>query len=279
MCLVSVIPSRGHASFQFDDGWAGDEEEGTSWGDHASVQLIYSVLSWPAPSNLVMPAPREPYLLKCTGGGALQMFTDPSDFRGFRIDTTTSTAAALVFHGSVGLWRGSVSDNRIVSNLPSSLLSEAALSPHKPHAFERLPHTGGGNLAIAPGPLAEENPDGGVTEGYQGHGHTIACGWIKPNGILFSEPIDYHCEGHFTTAHGVTNMSPDVTVDCSCGCPKRGEAKTFHPPYKGSAYEVPAHKDKRGPHVTLERKKTTKLILIFSDGMEFLQRDACTTEY
>lgn len=56
----------------------------------------------------------------------------------------------------------------------SSLLSEAALSPHKPHAFERLPHTGGGNLAIAPGPLAEENPDGGVTEGYQGHGHTIA---------------------------------------------------------------------------------------------------------
>ncbi|KAI6139219.1 hypothetical protein BKA82DRAFT_1007480 [Pisolithus tinctorius] len=221
--LVSTFPLRGHASLQFN-GQA-ENHEGTSWSDRASGQTIDSQLSWSSSSNPVM------------GSENIRRSKDLSIIRSFCVEATMNTTAAHVFHDSaIGMTSGGiddyggihpVSDPSIDSNLPSLSISDGAPSPDEPHTFKGLYDARGGSSAKPPGPaLAADHPYERTTNVHQLRDRTIACGWINPDGMVCNKPIDYHCEGHFATAHGITKLPSVVKIECRwCTASARKEVK------------------------------------------------------
>lgn len=249
MDLVSTLPLRGQASFQFN-GQA-ENHEGTSWSDRASGQTIDSELSWSSSSNPVM------------GSENIRRSKDLSIIRSFCVEATMNTTAADVFHDSAtGLTSGSiddyggmdpVSDPSIDSNLPPPSISDVARSPYEPHTFEGLSDAGGRSSAKPPGPAqAADHPYEKTTNVHQLRDRAIACGWINPDGMVCNKLIDYHCEGHFAIAHGITKLPSVAKVGCRwcpVGARKEVKRKSFirHVREAHMKYQRPEKKEAPAP--------------------------------
>ncbi|KAI6046887.1 hypothetical protein EDC04DRAFT_2624815 [Pisolithus marmoratus] len=214
-----------HVPGTFDNGIAGmtsgvvDDCAQFDGSKRNSEQVVYSdsEVPWSSPIP-VIPAPREPHLSDYSDGGNTQISADPSILCSLAAMNMT---VGHTFHGSAaGMTPGYVddsgrmeafSDQSIGPNLRSSSHSGTALLPHKLHASRRLPRVGGGNLAIPTGPLAVERPNKDVT---LHNDRTMPCGWIMENGTACNVQIGYHCEDHFSTAHGIKNMPRHFKVKC-----------------------------------------------------------------
>ncbi|KAI6104478.1 hypothetical protein EDD16DRAFT_1707675 [Pisolithus croceorrhizus] len=228
--LVSTLPYHGHASFQFDS--QAKRYDGNSMSHQPFGQETESEVSLSATSDSVMPLSQKLHP-SYSGGENILPSTNPSTCHSFRAETTTNMAVPQVFHdsavevtaGCVGDYGSMdlVSDQDIDSNLLSSSFSETAPSPREPCTSKRSLNTGEENLATLPGPLAA---NGLADDAIIHHDSTMVCGWIEPDGKTCDERIDYRCEGHFATAHGIQNMSWDVKAKCRwCPASAKKEVK------------------------------------------------------
>ncbi|KAI6104774.1 hypothetical protein EDD16DRAFT_255286 [Pisolithus croceorrhizus] len=228
--LVFTLPYRGHASLQFD-GQAkrhdGNSVSHQPFGQETELEVLL-----PATSDSVMPSSRELHP-SYSGGENILTSTNPSTCHSLRAETTTNMVVPLVLHdsakevtaGCVGDYGciDLVSDQDIDLNLLSSSFSETAPSPREQCTSKCSLNTGEENLATLPRPLAA---NGLADDAIVHHDSTMACGWIEPDGKTCDERIDYHCEGHFATAHGIQNMSWDVKAECRwCPASAKKEVK------------------------------------------------------
>ncbi|KAI5994219.1 hypothetical protein EDC04DRAFT_2805027 [Pisolithus marmoratus] len=226
-----------------------------------SEQVVYSdsEVSW-SPLIPVIPAPREPHLSDYSDGGNTEISTDPSILCSLAAMNTT---VGHTFHGSAtGMTPGYVddsgrmeafSDQSIGSDLRSSSLSDTALLPHKLHALGRLPHAGGGNLALPiTGPLAVEHPNKDVI---LPDDRTMACGWIMENGMACDARIGYHCEEHFSVVHGIKNMPSHFKVKCRW-CPPSVEKELARKCFMRHIREVHMKRPRqKGGSCAMEKRK------------------------
>ncbi|KAI5997418.1 hypothetical protein EDD15DRAFT_2194498 [Pisolithus albus] len=220
--LVTTLPYRGHASFQF--GGQAKHHDGTSPCPKPFGEEIGSEKKWLAPSNLLV-SPSQELVPSYPCGGNVLMPTNPPICRGFHVVNTASAAVPHDLHDSTtGTTSGCVgdygrmdlvSDQAIGFNLPSSSFSQAAPSHCEPRTYERSLYTGEEDLAAPPGPLVANDAADDAIEHRDG---TMDCGWIEPDGKTCNQRIDYNCEGHFATAHGIRNMSRHIKIEC-CWCP------------------------------------------------------------
>ncbi|KAI6038120.1 hypothetical protein EDC04DRAFT_2038339 [Pisolithus marmoratus] len=174
-------------------------------------------VSWSVPSKSVMPVPQERYLLDYSGGESTRIPTNPSA-------PATHTPETRLFHDSMtGMTPGFVDNHaridpdfsqNIGRNLPSSCLPDATQPPYEMHPSNRLPHTGGGDLPIPSGPPVADHPHEHI------HRNRIPCEWVNPNGMRCNVLIGFDCKKHFSTVHGIENISSKKKVKC-LWCPPR----------------------------------------------------------
>lgn len=247
-----------HTSLQFDS-WA-EDREGATWSGSALGPVIESGIPRWAPTNPIIPATGELFPSDYLGSENIQTCTEPSIFFGSCVGITTNTTATGIIHDpAMNMTSGRVDDYGRVKATAQSyrhLNSDISASLCELHTFERLPHAGGRNCTMPSGPQTADRPYEKTTGVRQAR---IACGWIKPDGMVCNKPIGYHCESHFATAHGITNMSSEARVRCRW-CPLGAQKEMNR---KGFIRHV------REVHMKYQRSKNKRLAHLLKRQEQF----------